>query len=276
MKILYKQTAKQSILVKYGITDCYLKKLFFETNSKEYLKKEHYHTGFEIHIIIEGKQDYIINQAPLSVSAGNILFIPPNVHHQATGHQANTKKYAISFNAGNTSHIFSFPISDSSFTFKLSDLISNGLNFINNEICNWTQFSQELIENKLFEIIILLFRNIGIFGQQVNTPSIYAPQLLHMAKQYILDNIELNPAVRDISLYCQISSKQLSRIFFQHENMSLFDYIRTQRIVHAQKLLQDKSLSIKEISEKMGFSSEYYFNKYFKQGYGMPPENTEK
>ena len=36
-------------------------------------------------------------------------------------------------------------------------------------------------------------------------------------------------------------------------------------------LLQRQDLSIREISEMLGFSSEYYFNQFFKRKEGYPP-----
>jgi AraC-like DNA-binding protein len=92
-----------------------------------------------------------------------------------------------------------------------------------------------------------------------------------MAKQYISDNINTPLTVLEVADYCHLSTKQLTRIFIIEEGMHTAEYIRKMRCIEIEKLLCDKALSLKAISEQMGFSSEYYFNSYFKKYAGLAP-----
>ena len=46
--------------------------------------------------------------------------------------------------------------------------------------------------------------------------------------------------------------------------------------VEAVKMLADRSLSLKRISDIMNFNNEYYFNAFFKKWAGMPPGEYRK
>ena len=63
MKILYKQPEQdlQSSLSRFGVQNCYFKKLMLVRDHKSVTKKTPRHTGFEIHIITDGFQEYEVN-----------------------------------------------------------------------------------------------------------------------------------------------------------------------------------------------------------------------
>ena len=60
------------------------------------------------------------------------------------------------------------------------------------------------------------------------------------------------------------------------EGIAPGEFIKNQRIRLMEKMLSDETLSLSEISEKMHFSSEYYFNTFFKKYAGMPPGEYRK
>ena len=97
-----------------------------------------------------------------------------------------------------------------------------------------------------------------------------------MAKQYIEDNVELNPSVSDVAEYCHLSAKQLTRIFNGFEGISPGEYIIRARVSRIEALLSDRSLSLRQIGEIMSFNNEYYFNAFFKKYSGMPPGEYRK
>jgi AraC-like DNA-binding protein len=100
--------------------------------------------------------------------------------------------------------------------------------------------------------------------------------IISMAKQYIEDNIDANPSVSDISKYCHLGIKQLTRIFTRYENTSPGKYIISRRIARIETFLTKQTISIKDISDIMNFNNEYYFNSFFKKYSGMPPGEYRK
>ena len=43
-----------------------------------------------------------------------------------------------------------------------------------------------------------------------------------------------------------------------------------------ERLISDMTLTLKEISDRMNFNNEYYFNAFFKKHIGMPPGTYKK
>jgi AraC-like DNA-binding protein len=54
-----------------------------------------------------------------------------------------------------------------------------------------------------------------------------------------------------------------------HEN--LHGFVQRRRLEHAQLLLSDPGLSVKQVAEQMDFSSEFYFSHFFKKLKGISP-----
>ena len=92
-----------------------------------------------------------------------------------------------------------------------------------------------------------------------------------LASQYIDDNVRQNVSVAELASYCCISEKQLQRIFEREAGVSVKEYISKKRAIEIEKLLLDPALSLRDVSEKMNFNNEYYFNAFFKKYAGMSP-----
>ena len=98
---------------------------------------------------------------------------------------------------------------------------------------------------------------------------------LAMAKQYIIDNAEQKLSVSEVAAYCALSEKQLTRLF-DTEDTTPAEFIRSQKIKLIEQMLSDGNASLKEISDKMNFSNEFYFNTFFKKYSGMTPGEYRK
>ena len=91
-------------------------------------------------------------------------------------------------------------------------------------------------------------------------------------RNYIRDNISLPVTVTDIANYMFLSSKQVSRIIKEASGMSAKELIQEYKFREARKMLiEQRDLTIRQISESLGFSSEFYFNQFFKRKEGYPP-----
>lgn len=63
----------------------------------------------------------------------------------------------------------------------------------------------------------------------------------------------------------------LNRLFIKHTGSTLRQYILDVRISHAKKMLLNTDLPLSAIGEKVGFNSNTYFSKYFRQATGITP-----
>ncbi len=265
MKILYKQFKKDrnSSLFSFGIGECYFKQLSFDRDRGSITKKTHHHTGFELHIITQGYQVYGIGGTTYKLEKGNFLLIYPNIPHTVIDSSPKTQKYSITFNKKAYEPF-------GCFFGSVSGRVSDNIAYILEEYAVKKEISSVLIENNILEILVAIFRMSGV-KEKSNTQKEEENAIISLAKQYIKDNIDLSPSVADVARYCYLSTKQLTRIFKQFENASPGEYIIKKRIAKIEELLDDNTFSLSQISEFMHFSSEYYFNAFFKKYYGMPP-----
>lgn len=268
MKILYKQNKNTtSALDVLGVNDCYLK-LITDSTVRTASRKPHHHAFYEVHIITEGLQIYEINEERLEISGGSLLFISPFIAHRLIHSSQEINKFAICFDSNKQTEKAYFKI-------EIPDKLFADLNLLQEESKKSTELSLVLTECKLCETIITLLRDASCkestakATQNENT-------LLSLAKQYITDNVERSPAVSEVASYCSISERQLTRLFCIHEGKNPKQFITDIKTQKIKELILDERLSLKRISEQMGFTSEYYFNSFFKKQFGMPPSTYRK
>ncbi len=271
MKILYRQIPDATTLDEYGVSELCFKKLSLQSDSAVISGKAHRHSEFEVHLVTNGCQYYEIEEDTVCVDSGHFLLIAPNVQHRAISFDENTEKYALTFQYSSSLPFFDIPNSFSFALQSISNEIIEGLLFSEQELQHKTKLSQRLAENRLFEILTVIFRSVGLQENTETIQNLPTHAMLSLAIRYIDDNIECSPTVHEVANYCHLSERQLARIFLRYESKTLFEFIRMRRIERARELLKDTSLSLFEISEQMSFPSEYYFNQFFKSGYGMPP-----
>lgn len=265
MRIIYTQPDSDGIssLSRLGIKNCYFKKLNAEQDKKAILSNLHHHTDFEIHIISDGHQEYEVEDKIYKLEKGNFLMISPSTPHRIILSLEETEKYSITFG-------LKFDGIPACTFGQINGRIIENIRYILSEADLKKEFSLILIENAILEIILNFLRTAGIKENPLPKNE-NENALLKTAKKYIKDNTEHALKVSDVSGYCHLSSKQLTRVFLKYEGVSPGDYIKKIRAEHIEKLLSDSSVSLKQISDRMGFTNEYYFNAFFKKYSGMPP-----
>lgn len=282
MKILFSQTKTTgneivSVLGNFGVSQCYLKYLVFGSDYKNTTLKVHHHTNFEIHMIIKGSQTYEVCGKSIKINKGQFLLLPPLVKHKVVITKPDTEKISLTFEAikGKIMDLSVKNISDFVLGQTPSDAEADIL-YIMSEHKAKKKYFRQLVCGRVFECIIHILRVAGmedvLFFQEANEED----ARFLIADQYIKDNIEKNISVQDIAIYCNLSAKQITRIFKEKENVGVAQYIRNEKCNYIKKLLQDKKFTLKEISEKMHFNNEYYFNAFVKKNLGMAPGEYRK
>ncbi|KEA53027.1 MULTISPECIES: HTH-type transcriptional activator RhaR [Mangrovibacter] len=78
----------------------------------------------------------------------------------------------------------------------------------------------------------------------------------------------------DLGEFCnrhQLSERALRQLFRQRTGMSISQYLRQQRLCHAQYLLRNTELLISDIATRCGFEDSNYFSVVFTRETGMTP-----
>lgn len=107
--------------------------------------------------------------------------------------------------------------------------------------------------------------------------SVSFPKKLKKALNYIVVHSNKHITLDELAEHCHVSKHQLIRYFKSSLNTTPVNYITDYKIARAKEMLYHQSpLSIKEISENLGFSSQYYFTKVFTKATGETPSAYRK
>ncbi len=99
---------------------------------------------------------------------------------------------------------------------------------------------------------------------------------IQKAIEYINLHLGEKLSLADIAQYAYVSKSTLSSKFKVELNMTVLEYIQRKKMFKAEQLLKNGDLSVSEISKILGFSEQFYFTRYFKQFFGIPPRDYRK
>ncbi len=85
----------------------------------------------------------------------------------------------------------------------------------------------------------------------------------------LFNPISLSVIAKDLG----IQANYLSRLFSQHEGMTVTDFIHSQKIEVAMNMLRYSDKTIAEIADYLHFNSQSYFGRIFKEKTGQTPNN---
>ena len=97
--------------------------------------------------------------------------------------------------------------------------------------------------------------------------------LISQACEYMKAHVYEEIKVTDIANQLRISNGHLSRRFHQEMGKSIVDYIKDVKVNEAKFLLKYSTYTLADISEKLAFSSQSYFNAVFKEMTGETPKH---
>ena len=93
---------------------------------------------------------------------------------------------------------------------------------------------------------------------------------------FISENIEKSLTITEISKETLVPISSLYKMFHSYLGCTVNEYINSKRIEKAVELLKNDGISLVEISETLGFSSQQYFSKIFKKHKGVSPAQFRK
>lgn len=262
-------------------------------NKEPWEIEKHKHSSFEFHFISSGACRIATEQDSFNAYEGQFYLTSPGVfHHQKHFPGSDHTEYSLNCSieadddadteAYNILNVLSTcpcqPLDDQ---FGCIDIFNKCLS----EAYNGHQGFYSSIKNYISLIIIYSTRAIV---EQIKLPNglmkTYIPPKRNdleefrfaQIQKFINDNISTTISVNAISSFMHLSPKQVCRIISKKSGMSTKEFINYQKLKTSKQLLKNPELSIKDISALLGFSSEYYFNQFFKRLEGYPPSKYRK
>lgn len=90
-------------------------------------------------------------------------------------------------------------------------------------------------------------------------------------KQYILENISPELSLESIADKFCLTPNYLSKIFHEHCQITFSTFLKEAKLKKAAELLKNNDMLIQNIAETVGYNTPNYFNRIFKDYYGVTP-----
>lgn len=238
-------------------------------------KEKHYHSYWEIYYLVEGVCSFFIDSKAYRLTAGDVALFPPGIIHKANYETPTFSRLLIYCDAAlipasAEPMIRQFPVFP--WDEETGDRIRTLFEAIGREYANPDDFSGDLIQSKLGELVVLIARHSG----SAHRPKGESP-VVEQAVDYIRSHYTEPVSLGDVAGHCFVSREHLSRLFKRETGFNLSEYLMIYRLQKAEALLRrEPRLRISEVARRCGFSDSNYFSKAFHKVYGTSPTDVKR
>lgn len=235
--------------------------------------------NFKMIFIKEGSCTIHFSNETYELSDHDFLILPPFTLHSASTSEHFLSSYEIFFNVlplvKELDFINEFSLQKPLY-FK---------NFLKDEFFNELQITyQACNEHQPGSYLKLLYLTKSVFVNfcQLEMVSSYNHHQQNEARiiqemfTFLTEHYQEPIRVRDVCLALNLSQSYLYRCTRNIANCSCVEFINKFKMIKAQQLLKDSSLSISEISQILAYSSLYYFSNLFKKTFQISPSEYRK
>ncbi len=97
------------------------------------------------------------------------------------------------------------------------------------------------------------------------------PVPLVRALSFIETSFDQQIQLSDVAESAHVSTAYLSKLFSDHLCSSFVDYLTELRVAHAEQLIRENRLTVKEVAHAVGYQDPNYFSKIFRKTVGISP-----
>ena len=239
----------------------------------------HYHSCYEIFIVVADSRKMIIQDKILQGYKGDIFLIPPQYFHRTTG--SACARTVINFSYDYLKKYFYEPVINKMLkcfdVFQIS-LSGTDFNFILEQCHILLNSDSQNPNNTIFiDLAKLLFflsdKMDYNFKERETSTSV---QLASNILSYINDNYKTLSKLENISDHFFITKEYMCRLFKKYIGVTAISYLNSLKLKHACTLLTGTRKSMTDISAECGFGSPSYFSKIFKDNYTISPLEYRK
>ena len=247
----------------------------------------HWHSELEIVLVEKGNVDCFIGTEHVVLNAGSILFINSKVIHKFTS-EGNAVipnlLFLPSFISPEDTLIYKkyvLPVLQNARTYQIFNSEENPkIIQLVKEIIN-IQKHEKLVElqthSKMTELWTFIYQNTDFsLPKNASTVQIRLQAQLQIMMQFIQQNYNKQINLEDIAASVNVSKSTALNIFKQFINDTPVNYLLSYRLKKAAEMLKATENKIDYIAMENGFDYESYFNRRFKQFYGVTPGQYRK
>jgi len=227
---------------------------------------------YQVNYITEGEGIMETLNARYHIKAGSIILLHPNIWH----------RYRPVKEIGWVEHYIGFRGKIAEELISSSDILRN-MNFVKigfheeilriyNEIFNEAVNERPGYHQICSGLVIQILGQIISIRKKRSFSHTPLENTIQKACVIIRENLNNNIRVKDISKELNIEYSKFRKAFKKYTGLSPMQYHMSLRIKQAAYLLNNTDMTSKEISFKLGFSSQYYFSKLFKEKMKKTPQ----
>ena len=218
--------------------------------------------------LIKGSFDIDINGTRETVTQGESLIIPDYLHFKRN--VINPIEFVYVKFIDNPNCPYSLSIPHGKVRVENQARFASNIAMIEQLIMCEDAFSVNYREHILQDILFQISSNQRTVNNSTEACASHNALVLS-AIAYIKENITKKILIEDICRAIGSNSSTLNFNFRRELDMSLGQYIMSERMKKAKRYLRGTTYSISEIATRCGFENVYYFSNTFKKTYGVSP-----
>ena len=238
---------------------------------------------FEIIFLVGGESTITIGNLQRQVHPGDLVLIPPFTKNKIQTTRENPHDnfwfhfdlYPVYRHTGFLDRMGCSSGNGSLLHIGLANSLPHMASLAGSEMIERRPGFHLVLKSVLLNLIIAGMRQ--CLSEQVS-PGMAAPialtplyPVLDRAFEYIRQHIGERFFIPDLCRHLAVSESFLDKVFKEILNTSPGKYIQFMKIKHAEQLLKVQGLSVLEVSNRLGFSSPFYFSSVFRRHFGLSP-----
>lgn len=238
--------------------------------------EQHWHDRLELHLIKSGTLKLCCNDEEISVNKNELSIVSPTMLHSGKSGNEGYECYVIMFEVAD---LYNGTVSAKQY---IEPIINGNIRFKhktdNAEIIS---LAEQIVEMQLnskkyhpLETVGRLYRLLGLLCEHCIDNFNSSPQKFENFDNvinYINLNFTKNISSSSISRQFGYDESYFCRKFKRITGITVTNYIKTQRLEHARRLLEKTEESVRHIAISCGFIDAAYFTNCFKAMYKISP-----
>ena len=242
----------------------------------------HWHDYYEMEFICTGSGTHYFSGRQTDFSAGYAFLVTPSDFHRFVSNGEPMHYYNLNFNKHAIPEEIRTFLSthnapaEATLTGEEMSIVTRELDNIVRETGSTNPFSSALKLGCLGKVLIIFCRALIRRSEALPDSFCEYNSAVRRAMDIIQRDFKKNIGLSTVAAEIGYSPNYLGSLFVRETGISFTEYLQNKRISHAENLLRNTDLSIKEISEVSGFSSPSYFISTFKKKRGCTPVSIRK